>query len=226
MESSFCPADAIKSDADFRLIETFLYQPGQGIRDLDRHLQRMQRSARALELPFDREDLEQQLRGIGANHDLRCRLTLAADGQSALQTVPLAPSADEWFVSLAKQRVRSDDPWLRHKTTRRAVYDAARAALPAGVDELLFLNERGEICEGTITNIFVTLSCGQRVTPPVSSGLLPGVLRQRLLEHGQVTERIVTLQDLQQARQITLGNSLRGEIRARLRGKPISNDHG
>ena len=188
MESAFCPADAIKGDADFRLIETFLYRPGQGARDLDLHLSRMARSAAAFAIPFDRRAALERVQQLSGEGDLRCRLTLSATGEVALRTAPLPPAATVWNVSLAKQRVRSDDPWLRHKTTRRQLYDQARADLPAGVDELLFLNERGEACEGTITNLFVTLPDGTCVTPPLASGVLPGVLRQTLLAKGDCRE--------------------------------------
>jgi 4-amino-4-deoxychorismate lyase len=103
-----------------------------------------------------------------------------------------------------------------HKTTNRALYDGARAALPDGVDEYLFVNEQDEVCEGTITNIFVTLEDGRRITPPLSSGLLPGILREERLASGEVEETPVTLDMLRSARAISLGNSLRGEIPAQL----------
>lgn len=214
MESPFCPADTIKGDADFRLIETFLYQPGPGPRDPNRHLARMERSAAAFGIAFDRIEQETRLQALKAKADMRCRLTLARDGTVELVTAPFATATRNWVVSLAKQRVNSDDPWLLHKTTCRRLYDEARATLRQGVDEVLFLNERDEVCEGTITNLFVTLRSGRRVTPPLSSGLLPGVLRQRLLDNGRVVEEVVTVRDLRHARKITVGNSLRGEISA------------
>ena len=68
----------------------------------------------------------------------------------------------------------------------------------------------------TITNLFVTRSDGQIVTPPLSSGVLPGILRQELLDQGRVSERVVTLDDLRSARVLSVGNSLRGLIRAEL----------
>ena len=216
MESPFCPRDALQNDPAFRLIETFGYRVGRGIRNLDLHLRRLEHSAEAFGIVFDRGAVVEALQGVQGAADLRCRLTLAAGGEIAVTTAPLAPVSRRWIVSLAKQRVRSDDPWLLHKTTNRRLYDEARAHLPPGVDELLFLNEREEVCEGTITNLFVTLQCGQRVTPPLASGLLPGVLRQCLLDQGDLVERVVTLRDLCHAGEISLGNSLRGEIPADL----------
>jgi 4-amino-4-deoxychorismate lyase len=104
---------------------------------------------------------------------------------------------------------------LQHKTTRRVVYDTARASLPDGIDELLFLNEREELCEGTITNLFIEMPDGRRLTPPVSCGLLPGILREQLLEEGWA-EAVLTMNDLKSAKAIFMGNSLRGLIPAKL----------
>ena len=73
----------------------------------------------------------------------------------------------EWRVGLADARLRSDDPWLRVKSTRREAYDAARAALPAGLDEVIFLNERGEVCDGTITTVFFDRGAGDADAAPV-----------------------------------------------------------
>lgn len=216
MEVTLCPDqpgdDAIAADPSFRLIETFRCDPGRAPLNLSLHLKRMERSARAFGIEFARAKHEAELAQLRAEDPLRCRLTLSAEGRVELATAPLLATANLWHVSLATQRLCPDDIWLRHKTSRRAVYNTARAALPDGIDELLFLNERGEVCEGTITNLFVTLKSGRRVTPPVSSGLLPGILRQRLLEEGRVTEQVVTLADLQQAQSLSVGNSLRGEI--------------
>ena len=95
------------------------------------------------------------------------------------------------------------------KSTRRARHDAARAALPAGMDEAIFLNERGEVCEGSITNIFFDRGQGLR-TPPLRCGLLPGVLRAELA----CPEEVLLADDLGQV-QLWVGNALRGLIRAR-----------
>lgn len=216
MESQVRPRDAIQGDPAFRLIETLGWHPGEGFRHLQQHLARMGRSAAAFGIPFDPEQARRVLAGTGAETALRCRLTLDADGQLELAAAPLGGSPAEWRLGMADTRLEAADLWLRHKTTRRALYDTARAALPAGVDELLFLNQRGELCEGTITNLFVTRADGQVVTPPLRSGLLPGVLRQVLLDSGQCREDVLMLQDLHDAQAIHMGNSLRGLIRARL----------
>lgn len=205
-------------EPDFRLIETFRIDPETGPHDLSRHLRRLERSARAFQIPFDRCATERQVQKIDASEALRSRLTLDAAGQIQITTAPLGATPSRWTVQIAQERLQSDDVWLQHKTTRRALYDQARANLPQGVDELLFLNERDEVCEGTITNLFVKLPNGSAVTPPLSSGCLPGVLRQRLLDKHRVVERVVTLRDLRHAQWITVGNSLRGEIGVNYQG--------
>ncbi|WP_164658274.1 aminotransferase class IV family protein [Tropicibacter sp. Alg240-R139] len=203
---------------DFHLIETFRIEPETGPHDLSRHLRRMERSARAFQIPFDRRGTEAEVQKINAPEALRARLTLDAKGQIQITTTPLGATPSRWTVQIAQERLQSDDVWLQHKTTCRALYDQARASLPQGVDELLFLNERDEVCEGTITNLFVKLHNGPAVTPPLRSGCLPGVLRQRLLDTKRVVERVVTLQDLRHAQWITVGNSLRGEISVDYKG--------
>ncbi|WP_417712946.1 aminotransferase class IV family protein [Pseudophaeobacter arcticus] len=223
MESAFCPTDllaALKDDATFRLIETFGHYPGQGAIRQNLHLARMAASAQVFLIGFDRQAAAQRIAALAAAKTaLRCRLTLAMDGTLALEYAPMPPRPAQWrFAIAAANTLRSDDVFLRHKTTRRALYDRVRQQMPRGLDELVFLNERGEICEGTITNLFVTLRSGRRVTPPLSSGLLPGVLRQHLLDTGQVEEQLVTPRDLRQAQAVTLGNSLRGEIPALYQG--------
>ncbi|WP_171212224.1 aminotransferase class IV family protein [Ruegeria sp. HKCCA5426] len=212
MESPLRPPD----DPDFRLIETLAFRPGQGFVRRDRHLARMARSAAAFGIPFDGGLAVETLDTVVGESPLRCRLTLAADGQLEVTTGALADNPPVWEVAVAEPRLCASDIWLQHKTTQRVVYDAARAALPNGVDELLFLNERDELCEGTITNLFVDMPDGRRLTPALSSGVLPGILREELLGNKQVTEATLTLTDLKNATKFHMGNSLRGLIRAEL----------
>ena len=127
--------------------------------------------------------------------------------RSKASTAPFTPEPEGkiWRVGIAATRFESRDPLLRHKTTRRALYEEALAAA-RGADEVIFLNERDEVCEGARTNIFVERD-GALLTPPVSCGLLPGVLRADLLARGQARERILMLEDM--GENFLLGNSLR-----------------
>jgi 4-amino-4-deoxychorismate lyase len=212
VESAFCEP----IPADCRLIETFRYDPSAGAVDLDLHLNRMCDAARKLGFSFRRKDAEHLCGGLSSPASLRCRLTLTQEGQFDLQTHALGVTASQWVLGVSDRRLRSDDPWLAHKTTERRLYDETRAALPVGIDEILFLNEKDELCEGTITNVFVQCADQTWVTPPISSGCLPGILRQNLIVSRKVRVKVVTLDDLRQAVKIRVGNSLRGLIDAKL----------
>lgn len=208
MESPLCPP----VEPDFRLIETLGFRPGQGFVRQDRHLNRMARTAKTLDLPFDRSAAVAMLSEGASEAPLRCRLTMDVAGQFDLTTAPMAENPPIWRVGVSETRLTSDDIWLRHKTTRRDLYDTARAEMPDSIDELLFLNERDELCEGTITNLFIETREGRRLTPPLSSGLLPGILREELLEQKEFSEAVLTLNDLKEAQSVFMGNSLRGLI--------------
>jgi para-aminobenzoate synthetase/4-amino-4-deoxychorismate lyase len=97
---------------------------------------------------------------------------------------------------------------LYHKTTRRVVYDEARASRPE-CDDVILWNERRELTESSIANIVLELD-GRRVTPPVSAGLLAGTFRAHLLAAGEIEERTLTIDDLQRASRVWLINSVRG----------------
>jgi 4-amino-4-deoxychorismate lyase len=197
-------------DADLRLIETLGWDGARLVRG-ERHLARLARSAAALGWGCDVEAARAALLA-GRTGPARLRLVLDRAGDVAVTEGPLVPVAGPWRLGLAGARLASSDPWLRVKTTRRAAYDAARAGLPEGLDEVVFLNERGEVCDGTITTVFFDAGQGMR-TPPLNCGLLPGVLREEMLETGQCREVVLPAGDLAHVR-LWAGNSLRGLIPA------------
>jgi 4-amino-4-deoxychorismate lyase len=180
-----------------KLIETILWDGAKAPR-WALHLDRLRRSAALL--GWASPEVAPQ----GPDHPARLRLTLDRQGQVEWQIAALPEAKAEWRLGLAEARLSSGDPWLRIKSTRRAVYDTARAGLPEELDEVLFLNERGEVCDGTITTVFFDRGQGMR-TPPLSSGLLPGVLRAELA----CPEEVLPAEDLPQVR-LWVGNALRG----------------
>ena len=212
MESTFCaePCD------DFRLIETFRWSPQQGAVRLDLHLARLAQSADDLGFPFRMQRAVQAVSALREPTPLRCRFELFQNGGLVLTTVELTPEKPEWTLSVSPDRLTATDKWLRYKTTHRALYDHTRATLPQGVDEVVFLNTVGEVCEGTITNLFATVENGVVLTPALECGVLPGVLRQELIAQGYVKEARLSLTDLQDAQALQMGNSLRGLIPAKL----------
>ncbi len=198
-----------------RIIETMGWRPNEGLRWREDHMARMAGTAARLGYAFDLDKALVLLAGIGGDAPLRCRLTLDHDGRFDLTTAPFAAGPPRWRVVWAEARLDSADPWVGVKTTRRAAYDTARAALGPGEDEALFLNTAGDVAEGTITNLFVEMADGRRLTPPLAAGCLPGILRGRLLAEGWQEGRL-TPADLATARNIWVGNALRGLIEAEL----------
>ncbi|MDF1633745.1 aminotransferase class IV family protein [Mycoplana sp. MJR14] len=224
---------------DLSLIETLRWEPEAGFVRLERHLARLGHSAAALGLPGAegaQAALTQAVKAAVANAasapgnaattlpstaqpaPLRVRLELFGDGRIEVKTAPFAPLAADatWTVGIARTRLSSADPLLRHKTSRRTAYEAARAEFAAGAaDEVLLLNERGEVCEGTITSVFVDDGTGILKTPTLACGLLAGVLREDLIASGRAREAMLQAGDLAAGR-LFVGNSLRGLIAARL----------
>ena len=207
----------------FDLIETMRWEPAAGFVRFDRHLARLYASARELGFSYDPERIGETLKAAVTDpaKPLRTRLVLSADGDVHASTQPYEPLSPSkiWQVRIARIRLSSADPLVRHKTSRREVYMKARAEYQVHqADEMILLNERGEICEGTITNVFADHGDGVLVTPALASGLLPGVLRAELLETGRAKEAVLGAADLADAKALFVGNSLRGLIPARLAG--------
>jgi para-aminobenzoate synthetase/4-amino-4-deoxychorismate lyase len=100
------------------------------------------------------------------------------------------------------------DPWLQHKTTRRDVY-LTRALRHPEADDVVLINQHGEVTETTIANVAVRLD-GRWCTPPTTSGCLPGVERGRLLNLGVLQERVLYPADLLAAEDLAVLSSLRG----------------
>lgn len=198
---------------DFDLIETMRFEPATGILRLELHLERMKASAQAFEFEFDRHAARNRLHAatFHLDHDARIRLLASRSGMLAIE-IGAAPAAaqDVWQVALAPLPVDSGDFRLRHKTSDRAFYDAARAA--SGAQEVLFIDAQGYLTEGSFTCLFIERD-GLLLTPPLARGLLPSVLRRELIEKGAAIEADLTPADLDDG--FLVGNSLRGLIRAR-----------
>lgn len=204
-----------KAPADFGLIETLLFDE-TGFHLLDRHIDRLEASAKHFGFVFSCHDilnaLNRSMAGKAGAH--RVRLVLAQNGKTDITSSPLAPMPSLSFM-VAAQHTRSDDVFLQHKTTRRQFYDDTRkaAADTYGVQEVIFLNERGELTEGSFTNLFIEKN-GRLFTPALACGLLPGTLRAELIAKGEAYEAVLTMSDLDSADAVFLGNSVRGLIPA------------
>ena len=199
---------------DFDLIETMRFEPSEGILRLELHLERMKESARALGFEFDRHDARNRLHAASFHLEKpsKLRLLLARSGAIAIESgdVP-APQQGPLTAKIVPLPVDPSDFRLQHKTSDRAFYDTARIA--AGSDEILFRDAAGFITEGSRSAVFIERG-GKLVTPPLSRGLLPSILRRELLESGKAVEGDVMAEDLEGG--FWLGSSLRGLSAAKI----------
>jgi para-aminobenzoate synthetase / 4-amino-4-deoxychorismate lyase len=211
-----------KADAPFELIETIRWERGVGFHLLERHLVRLQSSATHFGYPFERGKvlgaLSAEVEKLdGGVHMVR--LLLAEDGAITVTSTKIELPSKEtvWRFAISDQRVDEKDPLFFHKTTRRQFYDREmeRQRAATGCDEVVFLNKKGELTEGTRTNLFIELD-GRLFTPALTCGLLPGTLREELIDlpRAAASEAVLSLSDLVRADRIYLGNSVRGLIRA------------
>jgi len=196
------------------LIETLRTTDAGDIPLFARHLRRLQASARTLNYPCPRVEIEQSLRAMAHQNQgqaQRLRLLLHADGRFESSHQPLASPGDHLVVVLAAARLHTPDIWLQHKTTHRPLYQQAALWLQACPEyfDCLFLNQHDQLCEGSRSNVYLRLD-GHWYTPPLTCGVLPGVMRETLLESGQVRERILHLDELMLAQGVRVSNAVLG----------------
>jgi len=200
------------------------------VRHLERHLARLFASAAYFGIVVSHAQVRHHIAAMCQqlvdeakhNHPFRMKLSVDGVGQIQIQHALLAP-----LVLSASARVRlllaptlrqSTSMWLRHKTSNRAVYDAAwQEAEQCGAFDMVFFNERGELTEGGRSNVLVNIG-GRWFTPPLSSGVLPGIMRSVLMDDPEwgVTERHINAVELQQADAVAVCNALRGVMLAEL----------
>ncbi|ODR94000.1 hypothetical protein AUC70_10455 [Methyloceanibacter stevinii] len=221
-----------ESGGPFELIETLRWQSERGYHLLERHLLRLQASAAHFGYRYDRKSVVSALDAEAAKITspvAMVRLLLFEDGtvQVSSREIELPTKDTVWRFVISDQRVDETDPFFYHKTTRRQFYDGEmeRQKELTGCDEVVFLNKRGELTEGTRTNLFVERD-GRLFTPALRCGLLPGTLREELLDlpRAAASEAVLTEADLKQADRVYLGNSVRGLVRAELLQAPGTPD--
>ena len=205
-----------RMDPGFTLFETLRISNGR-VRHLAQHLQRLQASAQALGFQMDeatvRTALAQQVQALDVAQNWRLRLDLQHGGQLRWQHAAVAPlSAGAALLVLSSSPVPPQEAaLLNHKTSLRRAYDAAiHKAMAHGAFDTLFLNAQGEVTEGARSTFFAKVN-EQWYTPPLASGVLSGVLRERLLARCPgIVEKRLSLQDAQSAQELRIGSALRG----------------
>ena len=205
----------------FALFET-MHATSAGCRHLERHLARLSASAAQLGFACDTDLIRTQVltacAALAPGPDYRLRLALDVSGSTELRSAIVTPLQEPVRLLLSSVVMHSDDVLLGHKTTLRRVYDEGwQAAEQVGAFDSLFFNERGELTEGGRSNVLVKLG-GRWCTPPLASGLLPGVMRAVVLDDRawDLQERPITRAELAQAEEIRVCNALRGVLQATL----------
>ncbi len=208
--------------SQFSLLETIQATREQGCRHLERHLSRLSQSAQFFLIPLNMKEIRYQLEGVCAAMPEktihRVRLMVNGLGRISVESAALAPLTTPANVVLSPLSKFSQDIWLRHKTTQREEYDRAwQRAEQQGAFDMLFCNERGELTEGGRSNLLVKME-GRWYTPPLSAGVLPGVMRSVVMDDPswQVTERNMRPEQLSIAQEIAVCSSLRGVLPVRL----------
>lgn len=200
-----------KSSVNFGILETILFENNIFIFK-DKHIERMKGTAQYFDYPFDDDLIHNVLAKCSkeaAAQKCIFRFVLNSDGKiSYTQRAYIDNECQDVLIS--KQTVNSQSPFFYHKTTYRPWYKQAEEMIKEKVCyDVLFFNEKGELTEGAISNIFLELN-GELFTPPVKSGLLPGILRNDLLLKEKCAEKQLYKDDLIKADRIFCGNSVRG----------------
>jgi para-aminobenzoate synthetase / 4-amino-4-deoxychorismate lyase len=195
---------------DFHLLETMAHVPGEGVRHLDRHLDRLRSSAQYFCFAFDDGRARAEVATVTEKAGpARVRLVLARCGALSVELAPMPlPSLRPVRLAVDTEPVDSTQRWLYHKTSNRNTY-TRRAGRHPHADDVVLVNERGQVTETSTANLAVHLD-GTWWTPPLDAGCLPGIERGRLVELRQLRERPMTPEDLRRADAMAVLNSLRG----------------
>ena len=190
------------------LLETMRWEPGTGVWLLDRHLDRLSSSARYLGIDLRRGEIGALLAGIDGSGPQRVRLLVPESGRPDLEVTPLVERPPTVVLAIDDRPIDSSDFLRYHKNTRREPYEQAAARHPEA-DDVVLVNERGEIVETTIANLAVLIG-DDWFTPPLDAGCLPGVYREELIARDALVERSLTISDLVGADGLAVINSVAG----------------
>ncbi len=200
-----------KPKDEFKLIETMLLRNGK-IYLLKYHLERLIKSAKYFDfkLPKNLKTQLQKLENDNKIGKFKVRLLLGKDGKIEIEKTSLEKTPRIGYISIAKEKVRSDDIFLYHKTTKRELYNKyLELAKSNGLVDFIFTNEKGEITEGCIHNIILKIG-DELITPFRYSGLLRGIMLKYLKIKYKIKEKVIYLEELKKADKIYLCNSVTG----------------
>lgn len=208
-------ADVLKSE-NVHLVETLLWDSQSGAQQLEAHKARLKTSAKSMGYSYDNTALDAALKPLeSCVKNQRVRISLDRNGNISLSHSDYLIQEKLTFV-ISMYPLTPDVQTVQHKVSARQFYEGERERINAltSADEVVFINQKGQLCEGSFTSLFIEKN-GKLFTPPSSAGLLPGILRADLIETGKALEKTLLIEDLHAADKIYLGNSLRGLIPAK-----------
>ena len=199
----------------FEIFETMKIENGK-IFLLDDHLDRMKQTADSFLFNFDKKKIKSYLNkiiNITDSEIYRLKLSLDKYGGLSHFNSKLIQLPEEIKVMVSSSKIHSKNKFQYYKTTNRRLYDREYKTFTAsGFFDAIYFNERGELAEGSISNIFIYKKDVISI-PPINAGILPGVYRKHLLKNdSDIRERRLYLEDLLEADKIVLTNSVRGEV--------------
>ncbi len=212
-----------EKEKPFSLIETILWKSGKGYPFFKFHLKRLSESADYFGFTYSRERVVSYLSKLSKRfnnkEDFRIRLLLNKDGSIDASYSVIQKEASAKDITLSSKRTDSRDRFLFHKTTNRSIYDREYSSCrKKGFFDIIFRNEKEEITEGAISNLFIKKN-NTYYTPPLGCGLLNGVYRRHLMSKKgfSVKEKVLTVDDIKKADKIILTNAVRGMVNVRLK---------
>ncbi|MCB9481555.1 MAG: chorismate-binding protein [Desulfobacteraceae bacterium] len=201
-------------EPDFMLLETMLYLPGKGFYLEDYHVKRIVESAKYFSFEFSLEKFIDSLKKFRSDRFLRVRVLFSRNGGLSFENFELVDNPLEkrikWKVCLADENISSKNRFLYHKTTNRKIYENILSKYKK-FDDVILVNEKNEITESCYANVVIQKN-GCLYTPHYSCGLLPGTMRQYLLDEKKIQEKIILKNELKDCEKIFLINSVRGFI--------------
>ena len=204
-------------ESEFELFETMLLENGK-ILLLEDHLNRLKSSASFFLFRYDDLKINKQIQKAVSKYDQytkqKVKLLINKWGEVKTNVSPISAPPEIIKVIISKNRIKTANKYQYFKTTNRKIYDKENQFFSRrGFFDVIYFNERSELAEGAITNIFLKLG-DTYFTPPVTSGILPGVYRKIMLKRdSSVKEKILYFEDLMSAEEIILTNALKGEIK-------------
>ena len=204
---------------------SFLWSREGKFNHLEKHLKRLDHSCQWLLRPFNVDHcrselskLETQLTANKTNY-AKIRVSININGDLTITQQKLEqPFWQDLRVAIYKEdSINSKNPYIYHKTDRRDIYNKAyKFAQENDYDEVIILNKKGQVCEGSISALMIINQAGQKVIPKLKSGILPSITRQVLIENDDVIEKTLSLKDLKNAKSVFLGNSVRnwGQVKS------------